>query len=90
MHASASDWVLLHGVATPVGAGVAAKQGGGGRVAAGVVTCVVKTNCSGLACYSPTTCKTEIDAAGGLFGKGTEAAQKVGDCVASACVGCDL
>jgi hypothetical protein len=55
----------------------------------GVVTCAVKTNCSGFDCYSAANCKTEIDAAGGLLGAGSLAAQQVGDCVASSCVGCD-
>ena len=54
----------------------------------GVVKCVVKTMCSGIACYNPSTCKAEIDAAGGLLGAGTQAAQKVGDCVLSQCSSC--
>lgn len=53
-----------------------------------VVQCVVETMCDGLGCYNANTCKSEIDAAGGPFGKGTQAAQSVGDCAVTACRGC--
>ncbi len=53
-----------------------------------VVQCVVKTMCEGLGCYNAATCKSEIDVAGGPFGKGTQAAQAVGDCAITACRGC--
>ena len=53
-----------------------------------VVQCVVKTMCDGLGCYNAANCKSEIDAAGGLIGKGTQAAQAVGDCAITECRGC--
>jgi hypothetical protein len=55
----------------------------------GVVRCAAETMCQGFDCYSPATCQSEIDAAGGLIGAGTNAAQDVGDCVTAQCTGCD-
>jgi len=52
-----------------------------------IIRCAQETECTGVDCYMPDTCQTEIDAAGGI-GVATEFASPLGDCVLAECTGC--